>query len=83
MPIKTTLVKINRNAGMEHHRGELADKAVLDKRVCPGCGAEQSYDEAVFVTKCRFDMGKRTTQKKLQSIRYITRLVSALVTVDT
>lgn len=31
---------------MEHRRGELAYKAVLDKRVCPGCGAEQSYDEA-------------------------------------
>ncbi|CAM9254846.1 unnamed protein product, partial [Hapterophycus canaliculatus] len=32
-------------AAMEHRRGELAYKAVLDKRVCPGCGAEQSYDE--------------------------------------
>ncbi|CAM9952553.1 unnamed protein product [Ectocarpus sp. 13 AM-2016] len=34
-----------KNAAMEHRRGELAYKAVLDKRVCPGCGAEQSYDE--------------------------------------
>ncbi|CAM9971772.1 unnamed protein product [Ectocarpus sp. 6 AP-2014] len=68
---------------MEHRRGELANKAVLDKRVCLGCVAEQSYDEAFFITKCRFDMGKRTTQKKLQSIRYITRLVSAFVTIDT
>lgn len=30
---------------MEHRRGELAYRDVLDKRVCPGCGAEQSYDE--------------------------------------
>eukprot|EP00752_Nemacystus_decipiens_P009653 g8624.t1 len=35
-----------KTAAMEHRRGELAYKAVLDKRVCPGCGAEQSYDEA-------------------------------------
>ncbi|CAM9111508.1 unnamed protein product [Ectocarpus sp. 4 AP-2014] len=34
-----------KNAAMEHRRGELAYKAALDKRVCPGCGAEQSYDE--------------------------------------
>ena len=36
---------------MEHRRGELAYKAVLDKRVCPGCGAEQSYDEASSSTQ--------------------------------
>ncbi|CAN0217676.1 unnamed protein product, partial [Laminaria digitata] len=30
---------------MEHRRGELAYKDTLDKRLCPGCGAEQSYDE--------------------------------------
>ncbi|CAN0304508.1 unnamed protein product [Ectocarpus sp. 8 AP-2014] len=64
---------------MEHRRGELVFKAVQDKRLCPGCGAEQSYDEVPFVTKCRFDMGKHATPKKLQRIRYITRLVSALV----
>lgn len=34
---------------MEHRRGELAYKAVLDKRACPGCGAEQSYDEVRLV----------------------------------
>ncbi|CAN0506559.1 unnamed protein product [Ectocarpus sp. 8 AP-2014] len=48
---------------MEHRRGELAYKAVLDKRVCPGCGAEQSYDEVGFDTKCHFDMGKHATPK--------------------
>ena len=35
---------------MEHRRGEMAYKAVLDKRVCPGCSAEQSYDEASLST---------------------------------
>ncbi|CAM9170423.1 unnamed protein product [Ectocarpus sp. 12 AP-2014] len=68
---------------MEHRRGELAYKAVLDKRVCAGCGGVQSYDEVGFITKCRFDMGKHATPKKLQCVRFITRLVSALVTIDT
>ena len=37
--------RARRNAAMEHRRGELAYKDTLDKRLCPGCGAEQSYDE--------------------------------------
>lgn len=39
---------IIRAAALKHRRGELVYKANLDKRVCPGCGAEQSYDEVTY-----------------------------------
>lgn len=48
-----------RTAAMKHRRGELAYKAVLDKRVCPGCGAEQSYDEASSSANPKPTIGSR------------------------
>lgn len=41
----------HRHAAMEHRRGELEYSATLDKRICPSCDAEQSYDEVVDTMK--------------------------------
>ncbi|CAB1100265.1 unnamed protein product [Ectocarpus sp. CCAP 1310/34] len=62
-----------KNAAMEHRRGELAYKAVLDKRVCPDCGAEQSYDEVEEKRKicpnCEAEYRKPKTWASVRKIR--------------
>ena len=68
----------SRRQQMEFNRGKAEYDAKIDKRVCPQCGAKQSYDEFKEKRKkcpnCRVDYAYRVDWNRIQS-RFFSRIL--------